>query len=87
MIVTTTILNNANNKNIKVTNGKIINNGTSSVIMALSSPGLYESLKNNKVKDLDKVELTFDTESFELNPIYSVATTSLFDDSNINIFH
>lgn len=86
MIVTTTILNNANNKNIKVTNGKIINNGTSSVIMALSSPGLYESLKNNKVKDLDKVELTFDTESFELNPIYSVATTSLFDDSNINIF-
>ena len=87
MIVTTTILNNSDNKNIKVTNGKIINNGTSSVIMALSSPGLYESLKNDKVKNFDKIELTFDTESFELNPIYSVATTSLFDDSNMNIFN
>ena len=43
-IVTTTILNNTNNKNIKVTNGKIINNGQSSVITAISSPGLYDSL-------------------------------------------
>ena len=44
-IVTTTLLNNTDNKNIKVTNGKVIDNGVSSLVTAISSPGLYESLK------------------------------------------
>ena len=81
-IVTTSILNNSDNKNIKVTNGKIIDNGVSSVVMAISSPGLYESLKLNELKDINKVEISYDTDNFELNAIYSVATTSLFDDNN-----
>ena len=85
-IVTTSILNNTNNKNIKVTNGKIINNGESSVITAISSPGLYESLKLEKLKDLDTIEINYDTDYFELSSIYSIATTSLFDDSNMNMF-
>ena len=85
-IVTTSILNNTNNKNIKVTNGKIINNGQSSVITAISSPGLYESLKINDLKDINKVEITYDTDDFELNSIYSIATTNLFDNSNLDMF-
>jgi hypothetical protein len=85
-IVTTSILNNTNNKNIKVTNGKIINNGQSSVITAISSPGLYESLKINDIKDMNKVEITYDTDDFELNSIYSIATTNLFDNSNLDMF-
>ncbi|MCI6002212.1 MAG: hypothetical protein MRZ37_03600 [Tenericutes bacterium] len=85
-IVTTTILNNTDNKNIKVTNGKVIDNGVSSVITAISSPGLYESLKLDDLKNINKVEITYDTESFELNSIYSVATTSLFDDNGLEMF-
>ena len=85
-IVTTTILNNTDNKNIKVTNGKVIDNGVSSIIMAVSSPGLNESLKLNDLKDINKVEIIYDTESFELSSIYSVATTSLFADNNLNFF-
>ena len=81
-IVTTSILNNSDNKNIKITNGKIIDNGVSSVVMAISSPGLYESLKLNELKDINKVEISYDTDHFELNAIYSVETTSLFDDNN-----
>ena len=83
-IVTTTILNNMDNKNIKVFNGKIIDNGVNSILMAVSSPGLYESLKINDLKDINKVEITYDTKSFELNSIYSVATTS-FLDNNLDI--
>ena len=86
VVVTTTILNNTDNKNIKVTNGKVIDNGVGSIVMAVSSPGLYESLKLNDLKDINKIEITYDTESFELNSIYSVATTSLFDDSSLDIF-
>ena len=85
-IVTTTILNNNDSKNIKVTNGKVIDNGVSSVVMAISSPGLYDSLKLDDFKNINKVEISFDTDKFELNPIYSVATTSLFDDDNLNLF-
>ncbi len=85
-IITTSILNNTDNKNIKVTNGKIIDNGVNSVIMAISSPGLYESLKIDDIKDINKVEITYDTSDFELNSIYSVATTSLFDDNNLDMF-
>ena len=84
-IITTTILNNKNNKNIKVTNGKVINNGVNSLIMAVSSPGLYESLKTNQLKDLSNVEISFDTDSFELNSIYMLATTNMFNDNKIDI--
>ena len=85
-IVTTSILNNNDNKNIKVTNGKIIDNGVSSVVMAISSPGLYESLGVNELKNINEVEITYDTDCFELSSIYSVATTSLFDDNNLDMF-
>lgn len=85
-IITTSILNNTDNKNIMVTNGKIVDNGVNSVITAISSPGLYESLKIDDIKDINKVEITYDTSDFELNSIYSVATTSLFDNSNLDMF-
>ena len=85
-IVTMTMLNNDNNKNIKVTNGKVIDNGVSSIVTAVSSPGLYESLKLNDLKDINKVEIIYDTESFELSSIYSVATTSLFENNSLNMF-
>lgn len=80
-IVTTTILNNLDNKNIKVFNGKVVDNGVNSILMAVSSPGLYESLKINNLKEINRVEITYDTKSFELNSIYSVATTSFLDNN------
>ena len=86
MIVTTSILNNADNKNIEVTNGRIVDNGVSSIIIALSSPGLYESLKFEDLKDMDKVEISYETNNFELNPIYSVATTDVIDDDKLGMF-
>lgn len=84
-IVTTTVLNNKDNKNIQVTNGKVIDNGVGSVIMAISSPGLSESLKLEELREMNKVEIMYDTEAFELNSIYSIATTSLMDDNSINL--
>ena len=84
-IITTSILNNNDNKNIKVTNGKIIDNGVNSVVVAISSPGLYESLKVKELKSINEVEITYDTDCFELNSIYSVATTDLFNDNNLDM--
>ena len=87
MIVTTTILNNSDNRNIKVTNGKVVDNGLSSIIMAISSPGLYESLNMSKLKNTNKVEISYDTDDFELGSIYFVASTDIFEEDNTNMFN
>ena len=85
MIVTTSILNNSDHQNIKVTNGKVVDNGVTSIVVCLTSPGLYESLKVNELKNLNKVEISYDTESFELNSIYSVASSNMFD-NDLDLF-
>ena len=36
---------------------------------------------------MNKVEISYDTDNFELNPIYSVATTDAFEESNLNVFN
>lgn len=87
VVATTTILSNTNNSNIKVKNGKVVGNGTSSVVVLLSTPGLYESLKIDKLKGMDEAEISFDTESFELSSIYSVSTPKLVDKSDLDIFN
>ena len=47
-----TVLDNETNSNISVTNGKVTSNGTKSIIAALATPGLYESLNLQELKDL-----------------------------------
>jgi len=86
MILTTTALNNTDNKNIKVSNGKVIDNGLTSMVVLLSSPGLYESLKINELKELNKVELSFDTENAKLGTMYSIATPTNLEDNENGLF-
>ena len=85
-VVTTSILNNTDNHNIKVTNGKVVDNGVTSFIVAVTSPGLYESLKIDELKDINKVEISYDTDNFSLNSIYSLATSNMFDNNNLSKF-
>ena len=84
VVATTTIIPNTTNKNIKVTNGKVVTNGTSSVVVTLSTPGLYESLNIDKLQGMDTAEITYDTDSFELSSIYSVATPKLVEKSDLD---
>lgn len=86
VVASTTILSNQNNKNITVTNGKVVTNGTTSVIVMISTPGLYESIGIDKLKGMDTAEITYDTNSFSLSSIYSVATPKLIESSDLDIF-
>ena len=86
MILTTTTLNNSDNKNIKVSNGKVIDNGLTSMVVLLSSPGLYESLKIDELKELNKVSLSFDTENAKLGTMYSIATATNLEDNENGLF-
>ncbi len=86
IVATTSIISNTDNKNISVTNGKVIDNGVSSIVVGLSSPGLYESLDIEELKGFDTVEISYDTDNFELSSIYSAASARLYDNSDLDIF-
>lgn len=86
LVTVGTIVKNDNNHNIEVTNGKVVSNGKDSVIIAMASPGLSESLNEEKLKNLDKVTITYDTKKFELNSIYSVVSSKLIEEEDLKIF-
>lgn len=69
-----------------MTNGKIVNNGTKFVVVALASPGLYESLNIDKLSTTDNITISYDTTSFELSSIYSVVTSKLLDEEDLKVF-
>lgn len=84
-VMTATILDNEKYTNVAISNGKIVNNGKSSIVVGLSVPGLSESLGVETMNSLDTIQLTFDTDKFELANIYSIITPIQIDNSNWNI--
>lgn len=86
VMVTTLSLDNKTNSNITVSSGKVISTGSKSMITAISSPGLDKSLGLDKLKDLNKVEVTFDTESYESSSIYIVATAKVLESKDLEVF-
>lgn len=86
VIATGTIFDNTKIKNIKITNGRVVDNGTKTFVVALSCPGLVESLelKDDLDIDLNKVEITFDAENFEIGNIMSVAMPKVFENTDID---
>lgn len=83
VVTTATTIDSKNNSNVEVTNGKIVNNGTKFVVVALASPGLYESLNIDKLSTTDNITISYDTTSFELSSIYSVVTSKLLDEEDL----
>lgn len=84
-----TIINNENNKNIQITNGKVIDNGNKTIVIGISFPGLQESLNiSEKTIELpSKVEITMETTSFELGNIITMATPKVLEDGDLSIFN
>ena len=88
VIVAGTIINNGNNKNIAVTNGKIINDGTKTMVLGIAIPGLQESLDipKDKLEIPDSIEITMDAENFEMNSIINMITPKILEESDLKLF-
>lgn len=86
MVVSGTILKNSSNKNIEVTNGKVINDGTKSIIIGIAMPGLQESLGVSKdiVNIPSGMEISMDATNFELDSIMTFASPKILDEENSN---
>lgn len=74
------------NNNVEVSNGKVVNNGTNNIIVAISTPGLSDSLGINSLSDLNKTVISYETENFKESSIYSVATPKIIDSKDLEMF-
>ena len=81
-----TMIKNENNSNITVSNGRVVSNGKSSIVVAIASPGLHDSLGIDSIKDFDTITLSYDTTNFELSSMYSVVTSGLIKQDDLRVF-
>ena len=80
-MLTGLILDNDVFTNIEVSNGKLINDGSRTIIAGLAFPGLQDDLgiDAEKFEIPDCVEITADTNDFSLGMTVTVATNELFN--------
>ena len=83
-----TIINNENNKNIEISNGKIVDDGTKTMVFGLAIPGMQESLNisKDKVNIPNKVEISMEAKDFEMNSIYAFITPKILEEKDIKAF-
>ena len=81
-----TMMDSDTNKNIIVTNGKVTDTGTRSMLLAISAPGLYEYTNINEFKNLNKVTIIYETTDFEINDIYMIASPKILSELDLGIF-
>ena len=85
-VMTGMILDNDNFSNIKVSSGKVINDGSHSVVTGIVFPGLGTNLDMEEDFD-DYLEIEADATDFTMNESYCIATNSVFsrlDFSNVD---
>lgn len=88
VVVAGTILQNDTNKNIEISNGKVINDGSKAMVMGIALPGLQESL-NVKKADMEipnDIEITMDATDFELGNIITFVTPKVLEEKDLDIF-
>lgn len=85
-VMTGMILDNDNFSNIRVSSGKVINDGSHSVVTGIVFPGLGINLDMEEDLD-DYLEIEADVTDFTMNESYCIATNSVFsrlDLSNVD---
>lgn len=76
-VMTGMILDNDNFSNIRVSSGKVINDGSHSVVTGIVFPGLGANLDMKDNFD-DYLEIEADVTDFTMNESYCIATNSVF---------
>ena len=86
--VTGMMLDNDSFRNVEVTNGKSINDGSRTVIIGTAFPGLAESLgieDNEKIEIPEYFEVTADAENFSIANTFTLMTNEVFNDIDIDL--
>ena len=87
VVVSGLMINNKENTNIDIVNGKLLTNGNSCIAVGLSFPGMAESLgiDEDTIKIPNFVEISMDTEKFEMGNIFIYASPKLLGELDISM--
>lgn len=79
VVACSTVINNDNNKNIQISNGKVIDDGNKTIVVGLAFPGLQESLdiSKNTIDIPSSVEISMEASDFEMNNIMTYITSKV----------
>ena len=88
VVVAGTIFDNTENSNIKVSSGKVIENGNKTIAIGLAVPGMQESLgiSSDKFNIPSNIEFEMDAKDFEMNNIVAFATPKLLETEDLKMF-
>ncbi|MBP3463422.1 MAG: hypothetical protein J6K45_02955 [Clostridia bacterium] len=88
IVATGIYIDNEHNKNIEVTNGKIIDDGSKTMIVGLTFPGMQENLNINKsnIEIPTTIEITMDSKNFEMKNIINYVTPKIIEKTDLDIF-
>ena len=85
IVITGTTLDTKTNKNIKLTQGKVVEKGEKTILLGVAFPGLKESLKTNEIDIPSKVEISMETEKFELENMITYITPRVLEENESKI--
>ncbi|MCR5666009.1 MAG: hypothetical protein K6G01_04205 [Eubacterium sp.] len=82
VMLTGTMLDNDTFSNVEVSNGKLINDGSRTIVAGIAMPGLQEdlALDEEEIELPDYVEISADVENFEMQNTVTVASNEIFSD-------
>lgn len=88
VVVAGTIIENENARNIEVSSGKVVDDGSKTVIVGMAMPGLQESLglSDDEVEIPSNVEITMDATNFETSSIMSYVTPKVLEEDDLKVF-
>lgn len=88
VVVAGTVIKNDTNKNIEISNGKVINDGSKTLLMGMAMPGLQESLQISKsdVEIPNSIEISMDATDFELGNIITFVTPKVLEENDLEFF-
>ena len=87
VVMTGTIIQNENAKNVEVSSGKVVDDGTKTIVVGMAMPGLQESLglSDDDVKIPSNIEITMDATNFKTNSIMSYITPKVLEEDDLKI--
>lgn len=88
VVVAGTIIDKNSNQDIKITRGKVLDNGTKATAIGICMPGLQESLGVSKdtVDIPDSIVIEMKAENFEMNNIITYTNAKLIEKNDLDIF-
>ena len=84
-----TYISNEKGKNIEVLNGKVIDDGSKTMVAGLAFPGMKESLNlnNQEIEIPENTTITLDANNFEMNNIICYITPIVLEEDELEIFN